>query len=116
VQPPTPGAETLVTGTVRYRERIALTPEAVVQVEVVEVTPEGTAGAVIGEQTIRSPGQVPIPFSVAIPSERIRAEGSYAVRARITDGGRVFGTAEPVRVLTQGNLSSDVQILVRLGG
>jgi putative lipoprotein len=109
---PTPPAQTQVTGTVFYMERIALTPEAVVHVEVVEVG----SGSVIGEQTLRAPGQVPIRFSVPVPSERIRPEAQYAVRARITDGGRLFTTSEPVPVLTQGHPSQDVQVRVRLGG
>jgi putative lipoprotein len=113
---PTEAAETRVTGSVFYVERIALSPEAVVQVEVVEVAPEGGKASVIGEQTLSNPGQVPINFSVGIPSERIRPEGSYVVRARITDGARTFTTSEPVPVLTQGHPSHDVRVRVRIGG
>ena len=113
---PTEAAETQVTGSVFYSERIALTPEAVVQVEVVEVAPEGGKESVIGEQTLSSPGQVPIRFSVGVPAERIRPEGSYVVRARITDGARSFTTPEPVPVLTQGHPSQDVQVRLRGGG
>jgi putative lipoprotein len=111
-----PASEIQVTGTVHYRERIALTPEAIVQVEVVELTPEGAPGKIIGEQTLSNPGQVPIRFSVAVPADRIRTDGSYTVRARITDGARTFNTAAPVPVLTQGAQSGDVQVLVRSGG
>lgn len=111
-----PGTATQVTGSVIYRERIALTPAAVVQVEVVELTQDGSPGTVIGQQTIQSPAQVPIPFSVDVNPQRVRAEGSYAVTVRITDGERVFSTAAPVPVLTQGHRSSDVQVLVRSGG
>jgi putative lipoprotein len=72
--------------------------------------------SVIGEQTLSSPGQVPIRFSVGVPPERIRPEGSYVVRARITDGGRTFTTPEPVPVLTQGHPSQDVRVRLRMGG
>jgi putative lipoprotein len=113
---PTETGETLVTGSVFYMERIALTPAAVVQVEVVEVAPEGGQESVIGTWTQSSPGQVPIRFSVGVPSERIRPEGAYVVRARITDGGRTFTTPEPVPVLTQGHPSQDVRVRLRIGG
>jgi putative lipoprotein len=113
---PAETAETRVTGSVFYMERIALTPEAVVRVEVVAAAPEGGTESVLGEQTLSSPGQVPIPFSVGVPSERIRAEGSYSVRARITDGARTFSTPEPVPVLTQGHPGQDVRVRVRIGG
>jgi putative lipoprotein len=112
---PSEAGETRVTGSVFYLERIALTPEAVVQVEVVEVAPEGGRESVIGEQTLSSPGQVPIHFSVGVPPERIRPEGSYIVRARITDTGRTFTTPEPVPVLTQGHPSQDVRVRLRMG-
>ncbi|HVG57333.1 MAG TPA: YbaY family lipoprotein [Hyalangium sp.] len=111
-----PDAAAQVTGSVMYRERIALTPAAVVQVEVVELTKEGSPGTVIGQQTIQSPSQVPIPFTVVINPQLLRADATYVVNARITDGGRVFSTAAPVPVLTQGNRSSEVQVLVRSGG
>jgi len=120
-QPPvdaraTKAAETQVTGSVFYMERIALTPEAVVQVQVVEVAPAGGTESVLGERTLSSPGQVPIAFSVGVPTERIRPEGTYVVRARITDGARTFTTTEPVPVLTQGHPSQDVRVRVRVGG
>ena len=62
-----------MTGSVIYRERIGLTPAAVIQIEVVELTQEGSPGTVIAQQTIQSPGQVPIPFTVAINPQRVRA-------------------------------------------
>jgi putative lipoprotein len=113
---PTETGETQVTGSVFYLERIALSPQAVVQVEVVEVAPEGGMETVIGQRTLSSPGQVPIGFSVGVPSERIRPAGAYVVRARITDGGRTFTTPEPVPVLTQGHPSQDVRVRLRIGG
>jgi putative lipoprotein len=113
---PTEAAKTQVTGSVFYLERIALSPEAVVRVEVVEVASAGGTESVLGERTLSSPGQVPIGFSVDVPTERIRPEGTYVVRARITDGGRTFTTTEPVPVLTQGHPSQDVRVRVRVGG
>jgi putative lipoprotein len=112
----TPVAATLLTGAVVYRERVALTPAAILEVEVVELTPEGSPGTVIGQQKLENPGQVPIRFSVDIGPQRLRPEATYIVNARITDGGRVFSTRAPVPVLTQGNPSTDVEVLVRSGG
>ncbi|EAU63325.1 conserved hypothetical protein [Stigmatella aurantiaca DW4/3-1] len=112
---PVPAPPLQVTGKVLYRERIALTPEAVVKVEVVETGSEKAEGGVIAEQSFAHPGQVPIPFTVDVAPERIRPDGSYFLRARILDGGRVYSSTEPIPVLTQGNKSSDVQVRVRLG-
>lgn len=109
-----PAQELHVTGTAFYVERIALTPDAVLQVEVVEESAEGPV--VVGEQTVRSPGQVPLPFSVTIPTQRVRPEARYSLRAQITDGERRFSTPEPVPVLTQGHPSTDVRVRLRSGG
>jgi putative lipoprotein len=59
---------------------------------------------------------VPIRFSVGVSPERIRPEGSYVVRAHITDAGRTFTTPEPVPVLTQGHPNQDVRVRLRIGG
>ncbi|MDC0712326.1 YbaY family lipoprotein [Stigmatella sp. ncwal1] len=112
---PAPAPHLQVTGKVLYRERIALTPEAVVKVEVVETGSEKAEGGVIAEQSFAHPGQVPIPFTVDVAPERIRPGASYFLRARILDAGRVYSSPEPIPVLTQGNKSSDVQVRVRLG-
>jgi putative lipoprotein len=109
-----PAQEVQVTGSVFYSERIGLTPDAVLQVEVVE---EGAQGpTLVGEQTLRAPGQVPLRFSVSVPAQRVRPEATYTVRARITDGARSFSTPQPVPVLTQGHPSTDVRVRVRVGG
>ena len=104
-----------VTGSVSYLERVALSPEAVVRVEVVEVGADG-AESVVGERTLNSPGQVPIAFSVEVPAGRVRPDGTYRARALITDGGRRFSTTEPVPVLTQGHPRQDVRVWVCSGG
>jgi putative lipoprotein len=105
-----------VTGSVFYRERVALTPAAVLQVEVVESGGQAGAETVVAQQTYTNPGQVPLRFSVTVPGERIRPEATYLIRARITDGSRTFSAAQAMPVLTQGNPHQDVQVLVRSGG
>ena len=105
-----------VTGSVFYRERIALSPEAVLQVEVVEAGAQAGTESIVAQQTYPNPGQVPLRFSVTVPGERFRSEGTYLLRARITDGTRSFTAAQGIPVLTQGNPSQDVQVLVRSGG
>ena len=80
-----------VTGTVTYRERIALPPTAVVTVRLVDVSRADAPAIVLGEQRIESAGRQ-VPFSFAIPYDpaRIDARMSYAVQARIEDGGRLL--------------------------
>jgi putative lipoprotein len=80
-----------VTGTVTYRERIALSPTAVLKVQLVDVSRADAPVVVIGEQLIRSGGkQVPFAFDIAYDATKIEANHSYAVQARIEDDGQLM--------------------------
>ena len=84
---------TLVTGSVTYRERIALTPDAVVEVKVV------VGPSTIGSCRIDDPVQVPVAFAIPIPDRKRPGDGKAAIVATISDRGRVaFATAEPVAI------------------
>lgn len=53
-----------VTGTVSYRERIALTPNAVLEVKLLDVSRADASTVAIGEQVIESTEQVLIAFEI----------------------------------------------------
>jgi putative lipoprotein len=105
-------------GTVSYRERVALPPDAVVEVKLSEVSRQDVAAPVVAETRILSQGrQVPIPFELRYDPGKIQASGQYALRATIGSGGRIlFTTDEAHRVITQGNPSEVDLWLVRAGG
>jgi putative lipoprotein len=91
-----------LTGSVSYRERMALPPDAVVEVSLVDVSPEASPGTVIAETTVASEGrQVPIPFELRYDANRVAANRTYAVKAAIRSGGEtMFETQTPVPVTT----------------
>ena len=62
-----------VSGTVTYRERIALTPGASLVVELRDVSLAEAAAPLIARQTIANPGQVPINFKVAYSRDDINS-------------------------------------------
>lgn len=93
-----------VTGTVTYRERIALQPTAVLHLRLDDVSLQDVAATTLEELTIPNPGQVPIPFSIPYDPADIDPRNTYAVAARITDGDQLLfinTTAYPV--ITRGN-------------
>lgn len=103
----------LVTGTVAYLPRIALPPQAVVEVKLLDVSQADAPAITIAEQTIATNGrQVPIPFSLSYDPEAIDPRHRYAVQARIlvNDRLRWINTTQ-YPVITQGN-SSNVDVLV----
>lgn len=90
-------------GTVSYRERIALTNEAVLVVTLEDVSRQNAAAEVIASRRIADPGQVPIRFELEYPRDAIDQRMRLVARAHITDRGRLlFTTEEVVPVVTRG--------------
>ena len=108
------GESASVTGTVTYRERIALTPEAVVEVQLLDVSIADASAKVIAEQTIKPEHQVPIPFELTYDPVVIDERFTYAVRATIRERGQLmFTTDRSYRVLTRGHPNHVDLVLVR---
>lgn len=108
----------LVTGSVIYRERIALPPNATLKIQLVDVSRMDAPAVVLGEQVISPTGQVPIPFEIAYDPAQIDDRMSYAVQARIEVGGELmFISTQAYPVITRDNPTKDLEILVeRVGG
>jgi putative lipoprotein len=73
-----------VSGEVFYRERIALPPNAVLTVQLSDVSLADAPASTIAEQKIDPAGQVPIKFEIKFDSAVIQPKASYALQARIT--------------------------------
>lgn len=76
--------ETLVTGEVLYRERIALPPNAVLSVQLADVSLADAPARILGEQKIDPAGQVPIKFAIPFDPTAIKTNMTYALQARIS--------------------------------
>lgn len=103
----------LVDGTITYLPRIALTPEAEIQVQLVDVSRADAPATVIAETTFRANGrQVPFAFALPYDPSRIQPNNSYAIQVRITEDGQLrFITTRAYLVITRGNPST-VEIIV----
>ncbi|MGX5850007.1 YbaY family lipoprotein [Mesorhizobium sp. PL10] len=77
-------AERTLKGEVMYRERIALPPNAVLSVQLADVSLADAPAAIVGERKVAPAGQVPIKFEISFDPTVIRANMSYALQARIT--------------------------------
>jgi putative lipoprotein len=107
-----------VSGTVTYRQRIALPPGAVVTVQLADVSLADAPATVLGEQRIEANGrQVPFPFTIPYDPANIVASHTYAVQARIEDGGRLlFITDQRYAVLTRGAPAAADLVLRQVAG
>ncbi|MGH7718283.1 MAG: YbaY family lipoprotein [Gemmatimonadaceae bacterium] len=112
----TTDSEGVVTGSVTYRERMALPPDAVVEVRLFDVSRQDVAAPVIADTTILPGGrQVPIPFALRYDPGRIEPNRTYAIRATIRSGVQMLFTTDAVhRVITQGNPTRVDLSLVRV--
>jgi uncharacterized lipoprotein YbaY len=93
-----------VSGTVFYLQRIALPPDASVEVKLVDISKQDVPVVTIAEQKITNPGQVPIPFELRYDPAKIDPRMTYAVQARIDQGGKLlFISTQVFPVITRGN-------------
>ncbi|ASI90298.1 MULTISPECIES: YbaY family lipoprotein [Vibrio] len=103
-----------VKGTIAYRERIALPPNAVVTVKLQDVSLQDVAATVISEQTFTTDGaQVPFDFELSYDMADIKAKHTYSVSARIeVDGKLRFISDTSYPVITDANQTANVNMML----
>lgn len=108
-------AITAITGQVVYRQRIALAPDAVVDVVLLDTSRADAPAITLGSQTIQTNGaQVPIPFVVEYDLSQIDPAGLYTIRATIKEGGQLTWTStEMIPVITRGAPTDQIEITVQ---
>ena len=102
--PGTVPSSPFVTGSVTYLERIALTPDAVVEVKVLG----GHGGTVLASSRTTDPVQVPVAFAIPVASGSVGPDGKVAIVATITDRGRVAWMTPEAVPFTLGHGDRDV--------
>ena len=103
----------MVSGTVTYLQRMALTPDATLVVQLRDVSRMDAPTPLIAETRIDSPGQVPIPFEIRYDPQAIDPRLTYSVSARILLGDKLLFISDTVvPVITQDNPTKDVEIVV----
>jgi len=106
IPPGTVPSSPFVTGSVTYRERIALTPDAVIEVRI--LSGHGPDGRTLASSRTTDPVQVPFAFAVPVSSGNVPGDGKISVSATISDRGRLaWMTPAPVP-FTLGRGDSDV--------
>ncbi|MSQ67510.1 MAG: META domain-containing protein [Gammaproteobacteria bacterium] len=91
-----------ITGQATYRERIALAPDATLEVILEDVSQ--AAGVRMADIRLTNPGPSPIAFTLRYDADQIDPTHRYVVRARILAGERlIFITEAASPVLTAGH-------------
>lgn len=100
----TGGTTAMVTGTVTYRQRVALPPGATFEVRVEDISRADVPAANLADWSGETKGrQVPIPFELKYDPSLIVASHRYNIRATISSDGEIlFTTTSATPVITQG--------------
>ena len=112
---PASGATASVTGTLTYRERVALPAGAEVRVAVEDVTLADAAPPVLAETRFKTAGeQVPLRFTVRYDPGAVRSARRYAIRAEIRlDGRLTWVSALTTYVITQDQPTRDLEVVLQ---
>ncbi|AIV04998.1 MULTISPECIES: YbaY family lipoprotein [Vibrio] len=104
-----------ITGTVAYRERIALPPHAVVTVALEDVSLADAPAKVLAKQTFETEGkQVPLAFELSYNSNDIKPNHRYSLRARIEVDGKlrfINDTSIPVITDTEQTHQANIRLV-----
>lgn len=106
----------IVTGTITYRERVALPPDAVAELRIIDATTVDAKAPPVASVTVPFGGaQVPLPFSLQYDERRIVKSHLYTIRASIASNGELLFATDIARsVITQGNPTNVDLVLSRV--
>ncbi|TKT80340.1 YbaY family lipoprotein [Aquamicrobium sp. LC103] len=100
-----------IQGNVVYRERVALPPAAVIEVQLVDVSLADAPARTIAETRMTADRQVPIPYELRYDDAEIQPGHSYALQARITVEDRLwFINTTRHSVLAGGKDETDILV------
>jgi putative lipoprotein len=105
----------MVSGTVAYRERMAMPESAVLTIQLQDISLADAPAKIIAEQKFAFAGhQVPLPFELHYNAKEINPNHKYALSARIAVNGQLmFVNSTTYPVITQKN-PDKVDILVHM--
>jgi uncharacterized lipoprotein YbaY len=107
------GKARVLAGSVIYRQRSALPPEALVRVTLEDVSLADAPATPLAETTVETAGrQVPVGFELAYDLGSIDTNHRYALRARIESGGRLLFTNTRTYPVLTGADPAILQVLV----
>ncbi|EGU52513.1 lipoprotein-related protein [Vibrio orientalis CIP 102891 = ATCC 33934] len=101
-----------ITGTLAYRERIALPDDAVVTITLQDISLADAPAKVIAKHRFETAGsQVPFEFDLAYDPAKIEARHRYSVSARIEVNGKLkFITDTSYPVVTDADKTDNVDL------
>lgn len=103
-------------GTATYRERIALPPDALFEVELLDVSRADAPAVVLGRSKLDPAGQPPFRFEIVYDDDAVRLGRRYTVRANVKQRGRLLFTTDRVYPVLEGRNAPLSVLLVSVHG
>ena len=103
----------VVTGVVRPPERMAVPPDAVVDVQLLDVSRADAPAVVLARQEIPTRGQrPPFPFALRYEPATLQRGHRYTVSARIRTAGRLLFVSDSHNAVLTGGSPATVDVAV----
>ena len=110
---PAEPAAVVLSGTITYPEKVALAPNVVVQIQVVDVSRADAPAMVVASTEVLPGGkQIPIAYRLAVKRSAFRPDRRYQVNVRITEGKVLRFITKVAHPLDIDRLPSRFDILV----
>lgn len=88
--PASMAADRVIEGEVVYREKTALPPDAVLTVQLADVSLADAPGTIVAEQKVDPAGQAPIGFKLSFDPAALLPNMTYVLQARIMSGNALL--------------------------
>ncbi len=109
--------QAVISGTISYRERIALLPGFKARVLLEDVSRADAPATIIAEKIFEITGQVPVRFDLVYDPDKIVDRHRYGIRAQFLDPeGRLRWTTNDFYSFDASNNTGDIQLLVHPAG
>lgn len=105
-------SENYITGQISYPQKISLTEEAVVTIQLVDISKQDVKAQVIAEKLIRNPGQVPINFDILYNPDDILSDNTYSLKVKIEDKGSLLFTTNTVYPVINNGITENIRVKV----
>lgn len=101
-----------ITGSVTYRQRIALPPGAQLEVRIEDVSLADAPAVTLSERILPIETQVPIAFEISVDRAKLQPGRRYGLRASITLDGRLLFTTDTYIAVPPENGGDRIDIVL----
>ena len=101
-----------ISGEVVYTKPITLTKEAVVKIQLLDISKHDEKTKVIAEKIIKDPGQMPITFEIQYNPDDILPINNYSLKVNIEDNGSLLFTSDKMYPVINNGIAEGMKLKI----